>query len=126
MKLWWASALCVLICSACDDGDVGRCCEVVGSASEDLIPVPVVTDGMVINNIAQDPAFNCASLTCVTTAGSRAYCTSPCEVDEDCPGGFICQAALTSEPLPDAPIQPEDRFCVFAQVGTSTAPPACF
>ncbi|NJK89469.1 MAG: hypothetical protein HC923_08750 [Myxococcales bacterium] len=59
-----------------------------------------------------DPAFDCASLTCVAFRGSEAYCTEPCEGTEDCPEGFECEAVITSDPPPGSPIGPEDRFCV--------------
>jgi hypothetical protein len=124
VKLWWLPLLVWV--GACNESDVGRCCDVVPGGDESLIPQPRVEGGTLINDIRQDPGFDCSSLTCVTFLGSEAYCTAPCDEADDCPDGFTCRSVLTSTPAPDASIQPSDRFCVLEPIGTSTTVPGCF
>lgn len=101
------------IMTACADSDVGRCCEVIAGTDPSIIPTGTVSvDQDFINDIAQDPAFLCEALTCVAYRGSEPYCTAPCQDDEDCPVGFVCERVLVSDPGPNAPIQRDDRFCL--------------
>jgi len=129
-RMRWTLCLAALLWTGCDDEDVGRCCTLIGEIGRDD-PTPTANfsaEGSPINDIAIDPAFDCASLTCVVFqpsmeagADNRAYCTAPCALDEDCPVGFACRDVLQSAPGPDAPIQPGDRFCVQDDPGE-----ACF
>jgi hypothetical protein len=123
-EMRWTLCLAALLSwTGCDDEDVGRCCRLVGALDRpDPIPMASFTpEGSPINDIAIDPAFDCASLTCVVFepgmeagADNQAYCTARCEAGEDCPAGFDCRSVLQSAPDPDAPIQPGDGFCVQA------------
>ncbi|MEM1025051.1 MAG: hypothetical protein AAGD10_08105 [Myxococcota bacterium] len=118
----WALCIVTLLGVGCEDDDVGRCCELIGEITGRPDPTPMANftpEGDPINDIAQDPAFDCQSLTCVVfepsmaaNADNRAYCTARCEEDADCPEAYECRPVLQSRPSPDAPIQPEDRFCV--------------
>ncbi len=108
LAVWLSSGL-----AGCGDSDVGRCCRVSSEADPSIIPISSTTSsGDFINDIAQDPALVCDALTCVAYRGSEPYCTAPCNEDDDCPVGFVCAEVLRSDPGPDAPIQPEDRFCI--------------
>lgn len=110
---WLAGLALSLGLAACEDTDVGRCCEVVG-ADDSLIPTSTRTpSGDFINGIARDPAFDCESFTCVSYEGSQAYCTEACDDDDDCPDDFECLPVILSEPPPGSDgIGPDDRFCV--------------
>jgi hypothetical protein len=54
-------------------GDIGKSCDVYGC----------------IDWCRENDQANCASLYCI---GRRddTYCTAPCNVDGDCPSGFVC------------------------------------
>ncbi len=114
-----ASALALVGLSlllGCTETDVGRCCELIDPSLDTRIPTSTLAGGgddrRFTSAIAQDPGFDCDSLTCVAYQGTRAFCTARCFGAEDCPEGFVCEPVLTSDPGPDAPIQPSDRFCV--------------
>lgn len=102
-----------LIVSACDDGDVGKCCSVLIDDADERIPMSrTSTSGQPTSDIALDPAFDCSSLICVAYQGSQAYCTERCFAEEDCPEGFSCRAVLEADPGPTSEIRPSDKFCV--------------
>jgi hypothetical protein len=113
-----ARLLCVAFALAasaagCVGSDVGTCCQALPGRNPELIPVPKTNAmGQFIDDISQDPAFDCFALTCVSFRGSMAYCTEPCQADDGCPDGFSCMPVLQSDPGPDAPIKPTDKFCV--------------
>ncbi|MBX2814222.1 MAG: hypothetical protein KTR25_20605 [Myxococcales bacterium] len=105
-----------LLLSACEDVDVGRCCQVLRPESQTRVPE---ADQSERARIALDPGFDCDSLICVdffqNNQDQQAYCTTPCLSDEDCPDDFICRNVLTSDPGPNANIRPSDKFCVKEQ-----------
>ncbi|MEO1234176.1 MAG: hypothetical protein AAFZ18_35310 [Myxococcota bacterium] len=94
--------------SACSD-DVGKCCEALDPSLSDRIPTGAAGASA---DIAIDPAFDCASLTCVAFPGRPAYCTGPCSDDGDCPDDFACRSVLTANPGSGSDLQPGDLFCV--------------
>lgn len=97
------------VLSACSD-DVGNCCEALDPSLSDRIPT--ATSGATSADIAIDPAFDCASLTCVAFPGSPAFCTALCSDDGDCPDDFACRSVLTANPGSGSGLQPGDRYCV--------------
>ena len=100
------------VLSACSS-DVGECCAVLDPAFADRVPTSSTSrTGDPTSDIALDPKFDCASLTCVAWRGTEAFCTEPCFADEDCPEDFVCRSVLEASSGPDAEIQPGDRFCV--------------
>lgn len=107
------SGLCL---SACDDDDIGRCCQVVRPGSENRIPEADATERA---RITLDPSFDCSSLICVDffddNQDQQAYCTERCFSDGDCPDDFTCRNILTSDPGPNATIRQADMFCVKEQ-----------
>lgn len=107
--------LCALWLTACSNSDVGECCESIPGRDSKL-PVSTVNNDeknpSYTDAVKLDPAFDCASLTCVAYRGMPAYCTEPCHSNKDCPKGFSCEKVLASDPGPTSYIQPDDRFCV--------------
>lgn len=69
-------------------------------------------DGEPQNTVRIDPAFDCDDLTCVSYAGSMAYCTKECAFDGGCPEGFVCAPVIQSDPGPGSNITPGTKFCV--------------
>lgn len=90
--------------TGCEDTDIGRCCSVLDARDEGLIPqAEVDANGVYISVMATDPAFDCEELTCLSYAGSRAYCTRECIADSNCPEGFVCAQVIMSQAGPNEP-----------------------
>jgi hypothetical protein len=100
--------------SACQTDDTGHCCQTVISDASSALPVPEFPgDGGIPRNlVSQHPAFDCASLTCVSWQGSDPFCTRKCSPTRPCPLGYDCEPVLESSPGAGANIQPDDKFCV--------------
>ncbi len=88
----WAAVLLVsggaLFFMACEP-EVGSPCSVDQDAVD---KVPRDPDQVTIR---QDVAYeNCSKAYCMSSYGSRPYCTRRCEGALDCPAGFECQASI--------------------------------
>jgi len=79
------------------------------------VPPPAFDQqGRLANAIALDPKLLCSNITCVSYQGSQAYCTERCETDASCPGDFVCQTVIMSDPGPDGAAAAMQKFCVKA------------
>ena len=110
-----ASLVCTLVLvSGCQQEDTGQCCNALLSDASTAVPNPEFPgDGGIPRNlVAQHPAFDCESLTCVSWQGSTAFCSRRCSANKPCPQGFNCKPVLESNPGAGASIQPGDTFCV--------------
>ena len=115
--------LCSILLFACDTTDVGELCDL----DHDTIafaanPILGETPEVEINRVHRDSG--CETLKCLTHGGLHPYCTRPCAfgragkactttadcggekycfagscIDDDCPKGFWCRAALTDDTL---------------------------
>ena len=86
-----------LLVHACRADDVGQPCPGLLGGDEAVEASGNRSETTTV--VAQDPAFPCASLLCVSTAGRDGYCTQKCRDDVSCPDGFACRQ-----------VQPAGRF----------------
>ncbi|MEE2903415.1 MAG: hypothetical protein VYC39_13855 [Myxococcota bacterium] len=118
----------VTIATSCQQEDTGRCCDVLLSDASTAIPnAEFPGDGGIPRNlVAQHPAFDCESLTCVSWQGSTAFCSRRCSAGKPCPQGFNCKPVIESDPGAGASIQPGDTFCVRQNCDTDVDCPEGF
>lgn len=84
-----------LLLAACEP-EVGMPC----SANTEYVKDRVVQESGYLDLVRDINFENCTSLLCVSSDGSRPYCTRPCDTDLDCGAdGFVCQQAVNFGPL---------------------------
>ena len=119
MKLFFASVLCLLVA--------------MGAGCEPEIGAPCSPDSAFVNSTVRqtagsndlvlDPRFDtCQQALCLSSDGSRPYCTRTCVSDGDCQAdGFTCQKVIDFGALACTDFTPE-RDCLQAD-GTPSAQP---
>ena len=121
MKLFLSSFLLCLIgaVSLGCEPEVGEPC----GPSEEFVNSTVRQTGGT-NDLVLDPRFeNCTQALCLSTDGSRPYCTRTCTSDADCQAdGFICDQVIKFGSLACADFTPEHDCFQEDDVTPSTAP----
>lgn len=93
--LWLPLLATALFAMACEP-EVGMPCSVDEPYVSSRVQQEVGS-----NDLVRDILFeNCTQLLCLSSSGSRPYCTRTCETDLDCDAeGFVCAQAVNFGPL---------------------------
>jgi len=85
---------CTAICGECEEGWT---CEMLPSTCPDCVYICVPKHGVLCRPCkGNEECWNYSEIAdphCVAYGDAGAFCGSPCEVEGDCPDGFLCETA---------------------------------